>query len=217
MPDTGPVPPADASAAPARVPARTWLRPALMLVGGALAALLFVQVDQQLAAFAVGAFSLFMAYWTSPLRSGPHIPLADAQARMREADGTAPTIVLWAPGDPASARLQAAIRAPREDLIWVNVFKDPAAQQLLGRYGGERMLPLALQGEDAARIDNVSELFAFQDRTRQHGAPGGAAGARATQPSADEDPSASTAPSGRSEPTAHTEEPGDDEFDSPRT
>lgn len=187
-----------------RVPARAWLRPALMLVGGALAALLFVQVDQQLAAFAIGVFSLFMAYWTSPLRSGPHTPLASAQERARGADGTAPTIVLWAPGDPASARLQAAIRAPREDLIWVNVFKDPAAQQLLGRYGGERMLPLALQGEDAARIDNVSELFAFQDRTRQGGAPGGAAGAGPTTP----DPGA--------DPSAHTEEPGEDESDPPR-
>lgn len=187
-----------------RVPARAWLRPALMLVGGALAALLFVQVDQQLAAFAIGVFSLFMAYWTSPLRSGPHTPLASAQERARGADGTAPTIVLWAPGDPASARLQAAIRAPREDLIWVNVFKDPAAQQLLGRYGGERMLPLALQGEDAARIDNVSELFAFQDRTRQGGAPGGAAGAGPTTPGPGADPS------------AHTEEPGEDESDPPR-
>ena len=185
-----------------RVPARAWLRPALMLVGGALAALLFVQVDQQLAAFAIGVFSLFMAYWTSPLRSGPHTPLAEAQAR--EADGTAPMIVLWAPGDPASARLQAAIRAPREDLIWVNVFKDPAAQQLLGRYGGERMLPLALQGEDAARIDNVSELFAFQDRARPDGAPGGAAGAGPTTP----DPGAD--PSGRSE------QRGEDEPGSPR-
>lgn len=211
MPGPDPVP--DTSTA--HVPARAWLRPVLLLVGGALLTLLMVLADQLIAAIAVGAFSLFMAYWTSPLRSGPHIPLASAQERVREADGTAPTIVLWAPGDPASARLQAAIRAPREDLIWVNVFKDPAAQQLLGRYGGERMLPLALQGEDAARIDNVSELFAFQDRTRQDGAPGGAAGARAAQPAADEDPSAGAAPSGRSEPTAHTEEPGDDEFDSP--
>ncbi|RRR17275.1 hypothetical protein DS079_15460 [Brachybacterium paraconglomeratum] len=176
----------------------------LLLVGGALLTLLMVLADQLIAAIAVGAFSLFMAYWTSPLRSGPHIPLASAQERVREADGTAPTIVLWAPGDPASARLQAAIRAPREDLIWVNVFKDPAAQQLLGRYGGERMLPLALQGEDAARIDNVSELFAFQDRTRQDGAPGGAAGAGPTTP----DPGA--------DPSAHTEEPGEDESDPPR-
>ncbi|TDP77957.1 hypothetical protein DEU31_2309 [Brachybacterium sp. AG952] len=185
-------------------PARAWLRPALLLVGGALLTLLMVLADQLIAATAVGAFSLFMAYWTSPLRSGPHTPLASAQARAREADGTAPTIVLWAPGNPASARLQAAIRAPREDLIWVNVFKDPAAQQLLGRYGGERMLPLALQGEDAARIDNVSELFAFQDRTRQGGAPGGAAGAGPTTP----DPGA--------DPSAHTEEPGEDESDPPR-
>ena len=187
-----------------RVPARAWLRPALLLVGGALLTLLMVLADQLIAALAVGAFSLFMAYWTSPLRSGPHTPLASAQERARGADGRAPTIVLWAPGDPASARLQAAIRAPREDLIWVNVFKDPAAQQLLGRYGGERMLPLALQGEDAARIDNVSELFAFQDRARPDGAPGGAAGAGPTTP----DPGAD--PSGRSE------QRGEDEPGSPR-
>ena len=193
-----------------RVPARAWLRPVLLLVGGALLTLLMVLADQLIAALAVGAFSLFMAYWTSPLRSGPHTPLASAQERARGADGRAPTIVLWAPGNPASARLQAAIRAPREDLIWVNVFKDPAAQQLLGRYGGERMLPLALQGEDAARIDNVSELFAFQDRARPDGAPGGAAGAGPTTP----DPGAD--PSGRSDPSERTEEPGEDESDPPR-
>jgi hypothetical protein len=119
-----------------------------MLLGGALAAVLFVLVDQTLAALAIGVFSLFMAYWTSPLRTGPHVPLAEAQARAREASGKHVTIVLWAPGNPASARLQAALRSPREDLAWVNVFKDPAAQELLARYGGERMLPLALQGED---------------------------------------------------------------------
>lgn len=205
-----------------RAPARAWLRPVLLLVSGALLTLLWVLADQLIAAIAIGAFSLFMAYWTSPLRSGPHTPLAEAQERAREADGTAPTIVLWAPGDPASARLQAAIRAPREDLIWVNVFKDPAAQQLLGRYGGERMLPLALQGGDAARIDNVSELFAFQDRTRQDAAPGGAAGARTTQPAADDGPSADvgpsagTDPSGRPEASGRTEAPGEDESGSPR-
>ena len=187
MPDTGPVP-ADASAAPARVPARAWLRPALMLVGGALAALLFVQVDQQLAAIAIGVFSLFMAYWTSPLRSGPHTPLAEAQARARAAEGKHVTIVLWAPGDPGSARLQAALRSPREDLAWVNVFKDPAAQELLARYGGERMLPLALQGEDAAHIDNASELFAFQDEARRPGSPGDPAGPGPAGPSADDGP-----------------------------
>ena len=198
MPDPAP------ATSTTRVPARAWLRPVLLLVGGALLTLLMVLADQLIAALAVGVFSLFMAYWTSPLRSGPHTPLASAQERARGADGTAPTIVLWAPGNPASARLQAAIRAPREDLIWVNVFKDPAAQQLLGRYGGERMLPLALQGEDAARIDNVSELFAFQDRARPDGAPGGAAGAGPTTP----DPGAD--PSGRSE------QRGEDEPGSPR-
>ena len=70
-----------------RVPARAWLRPVLLLVGGALLTLLMVLADQLIAALAVGAFSLFMAYWTSPLRSGPHTPLASAQERVREADG----------------------------------------------------------------------------------------------------------------------------------
>ena len=175
LPGWRPYPGRVTSTAPApkpRVPARAWLRPALMLLGGALAALLFVQVDQHLAALAIGVFSLFIASWTSPLRSGPHVPLAAAQARAREAAGKHVTIVLWAPGDPGSARLQAAIRSPREDLVWVNVFKDPAAHELLTRYGGERMLPLALQGEDAAHIDNVSELFAFQEAARRPGAPG---------------------------------------------
>jgi LPS O-antigen subunit length determinant protein (WzzB/FepE family) len=37
-----------------RTPARAWLRPALMLLGGALAAVLFVLVDQTLAALAIG-------------------------------------------------------------------------------------------------------------------------------------------------------------------
>ena len=168
-----------------RVPARAWLRPVLLLVGGALLTLLMVLADQLIAAIAVGMFSLFMAYWTSPLRSGPHTPLAEAQARARGADGKHVTIVLWAPGNPGSARLQAAIRSPREDLAWVNVFKDPAAQELLSRHGGERMLPLALQGEDAAHIDNVTELFAFQDEARRPGSPGDEA---APGPSADGEP-----------------------------
>jgi hypothetical protein len=178
MPTADPVP-------SPRVPARAWLRPALLLVGGALLTLLMVLADQWIAAVAVGVFSLFMAYWTSPLRSGPHVPLAAAQARAREAAGKHVTIVLWAPGDPGSARLQAAIRSPREDLAWVNVFKDPAAHELLSRYGGERMLPLALQGEDAAHIDNVTELFAFQDEARRPGSPGDGA---APGPAADGEP-----------------------------
>lgn len=179
MPDPAP------ATSTTRVPARAWLRPALLLLGGALLTLLMVLADQLIAAIAVGMFSLFMAYWTSPLRSGPHTPLAEAQARARGADGKHVTIVLWAPGNPGSARLQAAIRSPREDLAWVNVFKDPAAQELLSRHGGERMLPLALQGEDAAHIDNVTELFAFQDEARRPGSPGDEA---APGPSAEGEP-----------------------------
>jgi hypothetical protein len=188
MPDTAPVPPSASSGASARVPARAWLRPALMVLGGALLTVLMVLADQMVAAVAVAVFSLFMAYWTSPLRSGPHTPLAAAQARVRETDGDPVTIVLWAPGNPGSARLQAAIRSPREDLLWVNVFKDPAARELLARYGGESMLPLALQGEAAAHIDSAKELFAFQDSAGQDGATGGAGPSAGEGPSADGGP-----------------------------
>ena len=158
----------DSASAPARIPASAWLRPGALLLGGALLTVLLVLGDQIIGAVAAGVFAVFMAYWTSPLRSGPHTSLASAHAQA--SPGT--TILLWAPGNPASARIQAALRSPREDLVWVNVCKDPAAHELRTRYGGERMLPLALQGEDAAHIDNVSELFAFQDEARRPGSPG---------------------------------------------
>ena len=144
-----------------------------MLIGGLLLATLLLLADQRIAAIAVALFSVFMAYWTSPLRSGPHSPLA--QARM-QGPGTA--IILWAPGNPLSARLQAAIRGPREDLAWVNVFRDPHAQELLTAHGGADALPLVLLGEQTIINATAGMLLDLQEAEQRRRAEGGDVGER---------------------------------------
>lgn len=133
-----------------------------MLLGGLLLAALLVLADQQIAALAVTLFALFMGYWTSPLRSGPHTSLSAA----REHPGEAVAIVLWAPGNPLSARLQAAIRAPREDVVWVNVYRDAAAQELLNAHGGAVALPLVLIEDEMQERSTPAQLLELQHAVR---------------------------------------------------
>ena len=143
-----------------------------MLLGGLLLALLLVLADQWIAAIAVTLFALFMGYWTSPLRSGPHTPLSAAQ----EHPGEAVAIVLWAPGNPLSARLQAAIRAPREDVVWVNVYRDASAQELLDAHGGAEVLPLVLIGDATQARSTPAQLLELQHAARGGGSGGIAGG-----------------------------------------
>lgn len=146
-------------------PARAWLRPILMLLGGLLLAGLLMLADQRLAALLAALFALFMAYWTSPLRSGPHTSLADALARKDEGA----TVILWAPGNPLSARLQAVVRTPREDqeVVWVNVFHDAEARALVEQHGGADALPLVLIGEDVMTAVTAAELERRQEEQRR--------------------------------------------------
>lgn len=134
----------------------------LLLLGGLVLMALLQSADQWIAAIAVALFSLFMAYWTSPLRSGPHTPLTEARARGR---GTA--IILWAPGNPLSARLQAAIRGPREDVVWVNVYRDPHAQELVTAHGGTSALPLVLLGDRTMVNATAGAVLDLQEAARR--------------------------------------------------
>lgn len=165
---TSPDASAPAPAPSARAPLSAWLRPALLLVGGLIAASLLVLAQQRIAAVAVVLFSLFMAYWTSPLRSGPHTPLSTALRRR----GDDVTIVLWAPGNALSARLQTAIRSPREDVIWVNVYQDPAAQQFLAEHGGAEAVPLVIVGDDVTPAASVVQLLDVQAAGKQRAEDG---------------------------------------------
>lgn len=126
-----------------RMPARVWLRPLALLLGALLIAAVLAVIEQWLAAVLLAAFGLLMAYWTSPLRSGPHTPLATALERREDAA----LIVVWAPGDPLSARLHTAIRGERDDVIWVNAYQDPAAAHFVDLHGGRAALPLAVVGD----------------------------------------------------------------------
>ncbi|WP_232820135.1 hypothetical protein [Brachybacterium sp. YJGR34] len=139
------------------------MRPLLLLLGGAVLTVVLLLVEQRIGAIALALFTVFMAYWTSPLRSGPHTSLAEA----RERAGGADAIVLWAPGDPVSARLQTAFRSPREDLIWVNVYRDPSAGELLEAHGGTAALPLVVLGEDATTVASAGALMDLQEQARR--------------------------------------------------
>ncbi|WP_262425226.1 hypothetical protein [Brachybacterium sp. Z12] len=150
------------------IPASAWLRPALLLVGGLLLTALLFLAGQKIASVAVAIFSVFMAYWTSPLRSGPHIPLTEA--RTQRADTA---IILWAPGNPLSARLQAAIRGPREDVAWVNVFRDPHAQEVLASHGGTGALPLVMVGGQTMINATAGGVLDLQETVRRGQADGG--------------------------------------------
>ncbi|MFC7455960.1 hypothetical protein ACFQS2_02025 [Brachybacterium sp. GCM10030267] len=149
-----------------RPPARAWLRPGLLAVGGLAVAAALVVADQLIAAIALALFALFMAFWTSPLRSGPHTPLATAL--QRRADDV--SIILWAPGNPLSARMQTAIRTPREDVLWVNAYRDPEARALLDEHGGEDALPLVIVGQDVKATATVGDLLDMQAAGRRRAA-----------------------------------------------
>lgn len=147
---------------------RAWLRPAALAIGGLLlAVVLAVAADQLLAGVLLALFALFMAYWTSPLRQGPHVPLAEAMHRRSDAV----TIIVWAPGDPLSARLQTALRTPREDLVWVNAAKDEDAERLVEELGGPGNLPVVIVGSEVATRATVGRALdmraAGQERARQ--------------------------------------------------
>ena len=57
----------DPSTRSPRIPARAWLRPTLLLVGGLLLSGVLVLADQWIGAVALALFSVFMAYWTSQI------------------------------------------------------------------------------------------------------------------------------------------------------
>src|SRR5699024_1590440 len=148
----------DLMAAGSRAPARAWLRPALVLAGGAAATTLLYLADQLIVAVPAALFTLLMVYWTSPLRTGDHTAMSTARTRR----GDEVAIILWAPGNPLSARMQTAIRGEREDVVWVNVFRDSEAADFAAEYGGQAALPLLIVGSEVTAAATVGELLDMQ-------------------------------------------------------
>jgi len=153
-------------AAGSRAPARAWLRPALVLAGGAAATTLLYLADQLIVAVPAALFTLLMVYWTSPLRTGDHTAMSTALTRR----GDEVAIILWAPGNPLSARMQTAIRGEREDVVWVNVFRDSEAADFAAEYGGQAALPLLIVGSEVTAAATVGELLDMQAAGRARAA-----------------------------------------------
>lgn len=146
-----------------RTPVTARLRPLLVLIGGMAAAALLAWIAQLIVAVPLALLTLLMAYWTSPLRSGPHTSMSEALAQR----GDTVAIILWAPGDPLSARMQTAIRGQRSDVLWVNVYQDPGGRQLLEEHGGTESLPLVIVGQDVGRTATVGDLLDLQEAGRE--------------------------------------------------
>lgn len=138
---------------------RIWLRPAAFLLGGLALALVLLWLDRVAGAVMLTLLALLMGYWTSPLRRGDHTPLRPALDD-REPDTA---VILWAPGDPLSARLQTAIRGRKPDVTWVNVYKDPDAETFLATAGGYGALPLVLVGDQMLRRATVGAYLDAKD------------------------------------------------------
>lgn len=134
-----------------------------MTLGGLLIAALLLLIHQGVAGLAMIVFALFMGYWTSPLRGGQHVPFHEAMAR-RAPDHA---IILWAPGDPLSARLQTAVRGERPDVSWVNVYRDPAADEFLLTSGGHGALPLVIIGDEILRRATVGQYLDARAAARE--------------------------------------------------
>lgn len=132
-----------------------WIRPILMALGGLVIGILLLIADQTIAGIVLIVAGLFMGYWTSPLRGGRHVPFAQALDHRADSDA----IILWAPGDPLSARLQTAIRGERPDVFWVNVLKDSAATEFLAAHGGRGALPLVVIGGTVLRRTTVGQYL----------------------------------------------------------
>lgn len=127
------------------IPARAWFRPAALAVGALALTVVLGTIGLWLGAILVFVAGLFMSYWTSPLRRGPHENFLDARAAQQRRGGA---VIVWAPGDPLSARLLTALREKRSDVSWVNVYYDRQARAALEQNGGLSALPLVLVGEE---------------------------------------------------------------------
>ncbi|WP_227488245.1 hypothetical protein [Brachybacterium subflavum] len=152
-----------------------WVRPVLMTVGGLVIAALLLIAHQEIAAVLLAIAALFMGYWTSPLRGGRHVPFAQA---LQDRDD-AHAIILWAPGDPLSARLQTAIRGDRDDVAWVNVLRDGAATEFLEAHGGRGTLPLVIVGSTVLRRATAGQYLEAKGEGEQRAAEERASGSAA--------------------------------------
>jgi hypothetical protein len=153
---------------PAQVSPRDWIRPVLIAVVGLAVAAVLVMIDQWIAAVALALCALFLGYWTSPLRSGRHTPFLEALAQR----GDAVAIILWAPGDPLSSRLQPAVRTEREDVVWVNVQQDHAAQEFMNVHGGRGALPVVIVGDEVLRRTSVGDYLDAKAEGEERAAAG---------------------------------------------
>ncbi|WP_206537683.1 glutaredoxin family protein [Ilumatobacter nonamiensis] len=114
-----------------------WSAPAAFALFAVLAATSF---DPPASGIIVG-LCLAAGLWWSPLRPGRHVDQASAAVRSG-------VVIYWKPGCMYCAKLQRALpRAAREQVTWVNIWRDDeAAEFVMDLNDGNELTPTVIAG-----------------------------------------------------------------------
>lgn len=98
-------------------------------------------------AMVIGAVELFLAWWVSPLRTGPTI--ANDEARQRASSDGA-VVIYWRPGCLFCSRLRRSLGSLGRQAMWVNIWADKdAAAAVRAVNDGNETVPTVLVGTEA--------------------------------------------------------------------
>lgn len=132
-----------------------WIPAVALLVVGALFAKDAVEDAGFRPALVVGlAVLLAGGWWVSPMRRGRHV----RHARARAESGDEDLIVYWKPGCSYCIRLLATLdRSEKEQIRWVNVWRDADAAQFVADHNDGNVLTPTVMTGTGRRLSMTAE------------------------------------------------------------
>ena len=138
---------------------------ALVVICAILAPDAYAEWGLHPAAVAVLVVTLLVAaWWVSPLHRGPHVDHVRAQARAGDED----LIIYWKPGCSHCIRLLSGLdRSERDQVTWVNVWKDDTAAAFVAdRNDGNVLTPTVVTGSGRRLPMTVSAVTSHLENHR---------------------------------------------------
>ncbi|WP_432022728.1 glutaredoxin domain-containing protein [Streptomyces parvus] len=118
---------------------RVWRLPALFLLGGVIAAVVYARGGDPTTGVAFLVLFALLALVHSPLVFPKPLPAAEA-LRRAAADGS--PVVYWRPGCTYCLRLRLRLGRDAAQLHWVDIWRDPAgAAAVRAATGGDETVP----------------------------------------------------------------------------
>lgn len=132
-----------------------WARPTLLALVGVILGAIALYYEWLLLALTFVAFSLFMAWWTSPLHRGAHTPWLSALEKRAPNHA----VIVYSPVDRRSSQIQVGFAASDSRITWVNYLQDAEAAAFVAQHGGYTALPVALVGEKVLSHASAGEIL----------------------------------------------------------